>query len=131
MYVEFQAHTKQDGSWEMHPDLEKKIYETIPSGIVDEFITASPMSGEDENGEYMCYCYGTDSFFEDDGITELEGTDLEAEENAIETNVISIYIALFPLVGKEIIDLWINDGSQFGWRPSIESAQEKLQSIDQ
>ena len=125
MYTEFQAYTTQNGSWEMNPETEKKIKELF--SYVDEFITASPMSGEDEGGEYMCYCYGEDNFYAEDGLTELDGDELELAENENYADVLVAYIALLPLVGEGIIDLWINDVSQFGRRPSLEKAQAELQ----
>ena len=57
------------------------------------------------------------------------GDELDAAENENHAEVLSAYIALYPLVGKEIIDLWINDGSQFGRRPLLETAQSELDSI--
>ena len=127
MYVEFQAYTTQNGEWEMNPETEKQINELLPH--IDEFITACMMSGEDENGEYMCYCYGEDDFYAEDGTTELHGEELEEAENFNHADVLSAYIALFPLVGNGVIDLWINDGSQFGRRPSLESAQQELEYV--
>ena len=54
---------------------------------------------------------------------------LDAAENENHADVLSAYIALYPLVGKEIIDLWINDGSQFGRRPALETAQAELEQV--
>lgn len=125
MYVEFQAYTTQNGEWKMNTETAKKVEEALPH--VDEFITASAMSGEDENGQYMCYCYGEDDFYAEDGTTELDGDELDTAENENHADVLSAYIALYPLVGKEIIDLWINDGSQFGRRPALETAQAELE----
>ncbi len=127
MYVEFQAYTTQNGSWDMNPETQARIAELLPH--IDEFITASPMSGEDDGGEYMCYCYGEDDFYAEDGTTELDGDELDAAENKNHADVLSAYIALYPLVGKEIIDLWINDGSEFGRRPLLETAQSELDGI--
>lgn len=127
MYVEFLAYTTQNGEWDMDHETEQKVNELLPH--VGEWITASRMSGEDEKGEYMCYCYGEDDFYAEDGTTELGGDELDAAENENHAEVLSAYIALYPLVGKEIIDLWINDGSQLGRRPLLETAQSELDSI--
>lgn len=127
MYVEFLAYTTQNGKWDMNPETLRKVNELLPH--IDEYITASPMSGEDETGEYMCYCYGEDDFYAEDGTTELDGDELDAAKNENHADVLSAYIALYPLVGKEIIDLWINDGSQFGRRPLLETAQSELDDI--
>ena len=125
MYVEFLAYTTQNGEWDMDHETEQKVNELLPH--VGEWITASRMSGEDEKGEYMCYCYGEDNFYAEDGLTELDGDELELAENENYADVLVAYIALLPLVGEGIIDLWINDGSQFGRRPSLEKAQAELQ----
>ena len=127
MYVEFRAYPTHNGEWDMNPETEGKVNELLPH--VDEYITASSMSGEDEKGEYMCYCYGEDYFYAEDGTTELDGDERNAAENENHADVLSAYIALYPLVGKEIIDLWINDGSQFGRRPLLETAQSELDGI--
>lgn len=127
MYVEFLAYTTQNGEWEMNPETGRRVKKLLPH--VDEYITASTMSGEDEKGQYMCYCYGEDDFYAEDLTTELEGNELDAAENKNHVDVLSAYIALYPLVGKEIIDLWINDGGQFGRRPLLETAQSELDSI--
>lgn len=123
MYIEFTAYCGEN--WKMNPETAKKIAELLPN--IDSWITYSLQGGEDERGEYMCYCYGEEDFFAEDGLTELHGEELEQAENYNYIDILEAYIALKPLEGQEIIKVWINDGRQR--RPTIDSAKKELENI--
>lgn len=110
MYVEFTAYCTED--WDMNPESLDEISKLLPYA---DWVTDSGSGGEDESGrQYMCYCIGEDSFYAEDGITELEGEALEEAELHNEIEVFEIYLKLLPLEGIHILSIWVNDGGQFG-----------------
>lgn len=125
MYVEFLGYL-EDSS--LNLQVEKAIGEFAP-----DFDTSCCMDiDEDEDGRvYARFWYGADEFYNDE--SELIDEDSPEYDEAVSSNesyCLEIYIGLLKLQeGGLIKDCWLQNGWQFGKRPSIEAANEWLDSI--
>jgi len=125
MYVEFTAYC--DEKWDMNPEALEAITAVLPYA---DWVTDSGSGGEDEDGkQYMCYCIGEDSFYAEDGETELEGEELENEQLHNEIEVFETYLKLLPFEGIHIFSIWINDGGQFGKHYAEDYARDRLAEL--
>jgi len=127
MYLDFRVYTNSEG--EIATDLLQKINTLCPD--IDTS-TGGSNPDEDEKGESNEFWYGEDTFYAEDGTTELEGDELEEAEKSNEAEVLQMYLSLLPLQkAGEIISLWISDGSQFGWWPTKEAAEKRLAELQE
>lgn len=120
MYVEFTA----SGLREMSEALQTELKTLIPE--VDEWVVNGYLSGEDDT----CWSWGQDEFFEEDGITELTGSEVYQAERENEIACLQIYVKLLPLEREGKIKMcWLNDGSQYGLWPTHKAAKLEIERL--
>jgi hypothetical protein len=127
-YAEFQAYTENG---ELPQSLKEKFNKKAPdwdfSMMMDE--------DKDENDKpYARFYYGSEEIEDENGdsIDEYESPDLyDFEYNRHVSFILYLYIFLCELEEcGEIIDCWIYDGSQGGYRPKKEIAQKLKKDYD-
>lgn len=113
MYIEFTAYINNEG---LSLELEEKIEKIIP----DIDLSHWEEEDEDEQGTFAKFYYGTEEYHN------------EKEDLNHTIYIVSSYISLFELQKDEaIINFWINDGSQFGYRNKKKYAEEWLIELEE
>jgi hypothetical protein len=130
-YICIQLQTDSEG--DVSDELAAKIEAICPDIDLSSGWDFSEDEDKEGNATYSSvFGYGDDDYTDDEGNSynhySMQYSKAEYEQWI---EMLKYYIAFYPLSKSDEIDfVWINDGSQFGYCPEIEYAQNELKSCE-
>lgn len=126
-YAEFQAYTENG-------ELPQSLKDIFKEKAPDWDFSAMMDEDEDKNGKFARFYYGSEDIEDENGdiIDEYENEKLyNYRYNCHVSFILYLYIFLCELEEQgKIIDCWIYDGSQNGYRPHKHIAIQKQKELD-
>jgi len=129
IYIKLQTNSEGEVSEELAAKIEK-ICADIDLSSGWDFEEDEVEAG---NATYSAvFGYGDDDYTdEDDNYLDCYSIEYNMAQDGQRIEMLEYYIAFYPLSESNEIDfVWINDGSQFGYCPEIEYAQNELKRCE-